>query len=254
MRHLRVVAISIFLYQILAIFILDKISNLELPVVNTSRLSTRVLAFFEATTPIKSKELAIKSNLVISNMILNGDKKNTSDIVINGITAYQHINRFLMKKWEKLDNEDRFELLMEELIILNRLRFISNDIKIKDLQISTYKDTLNHRHSATPHDSQYLEAEAILTLRQHDHDIKSKNTDKNIHAIKMLYSGIISCENGEEQGALDIDYFTEHYGKTRADMVFFISRNWNTPLLIFLSKTTPPKSCLRSLNNIIEKL
>lgn len=254
-RHLRTAAVIVVSYQALATLALHTaIANLEIPVVNSSRLSTHALTLLEATTPLKSKELALESNLIISNMLLNAEASSFSDILVNGAKAYRHMDGFLKGKWERLSAEERFELLMEELIILNRLQLMSNDEKIRALQISTYRDALADRHSAPPDDSRYLDAEAILTERQDGTLSGESDGGGNILAIRRLYAGVVSCEKGDDKGAPEIDYFREHYGKSKAEAVFFISRNWNAPLLAFVSQHTRSDKCVNSLKALIGHL
>lgn len=257
MKTLKAALIAAAIYQAAAVLILNSVSTLEVPVVNYSWLSTRVLLFLEATTPFKSRDLAIDSNLIISSMLLNGDMHSTSDMLKNGITAYKHLDAFLTANRDRLSEEDRFALLLEELIILNRLWLISDDTKLRTMQMAAYDEIRKYRHAVPAEDANSLDAESILTLGHAIPRPEGTVESLNLHSLKKLYAGMVACKNGKDSGATDIDFFRENYSRGSREILHVVSRNWNMPLLTLLPilpNNHIPEGCKKSLQSVVDRL
>ena len=257
MKTLKALLIAVAIYQAAAVFILNSVSKQEVPVVNYSWLSTHVLLFLEATTPLKSRDLAIDANLIISSMILNGDMHSVSDMLENGINAYKHLDAFLTANRDHLSDEDRFALLMEELIILNRLWLISDDTKLRTMQMAAYDEIRKYRHAVPPEDANYLDAESILTLGYTIPRPEGSVESLNLYSLKKFYAGMVACKNGKDSGATDIDFFKENYSRGSREILHVVSRNWNMPLLTLLPilpNHHTPERCAKSLQSVVDRL
>jgi hypothetical protein len=220
----------------------------DIPIVNYPGLGANVLKVALSMPRLDSMENKTADAIKVSNLVLNRKGgKNLVDMLDSAAASISVLDRFYVRYKNILNAEQKWALLSEQLLIFNRLMFLSNEEFLRQkafMAIQTMdglvKDISNNEDLAF----YYLEKAVFMNIATRNEADAYRNfelsnsilstIDDSMKEMRLntnkLYFALSRCANGYESG-YPLGEIIDRVTRRRADFLWLSARNFDAPLI-----------------------
>lgn len=222
-----------------------------------NKFLVKVLPHVYLMYPFSSKDDDIRRTLKLAHFIALSEVNSTSleKTLLSFNKAQQLIESFLLDRSDQLHGQDMSELVLERLILLNRMGSIilSSKKHIPQIVEKATDDARNLLDTISDIEvKRALQREiSLYAAAQQEINAENPNMDDLFDLVDMFYYGLGRCAVNDETGAPLINSSLAMIPK--GNLIFLISRNIDLPLIAVVSENGGP-ACALAAQSITRKL